>query len=66
MNFTCFQFLQNLELREDIKDNKHEEQFFDYKLNLHVGHLQFVALGKFYWELNVSFHTSYLCFINTI
>ena len=36
-----------------IVDNRQAGQQIDYSATLRVGHLQFVALGKFYWEIMV-------------
>ena len=53
--FLLFQFTKYNRQHQPVADNRTPVQPFDYKVNLRVGHLQFVALGKFYWEIMVSF-----------
>ncbi|XP_053396044.1 intermembrane lipid transfer protein VPS13A-like isoform X3 [Mercenaria mercenaria] len=46
-----FSFTKYSRRQSPVLDNRQIVPPFDYTINIRVGHLQFVALGKFYWEI---------------
>ncbi|KAL3882618.1 hypothetical protein ACJMK2_028943 [Sinanodonta woodiana] len=49
INLTFYQYLEKEE--QASRDNRIEDMSLDFRVNLKVGHLQLVAISKFYWEL---------------
>ncbi|KAK3591108.1 hypothetical protein CHS0354_035920 [Potamilus streckersoni] len=49
INLTFIQYLEKEE--QASRDNRLEELPLDFRVNVKVGHLQLVAISKFYWEL---------------